>query len=47
MDKRIKELKNILNFKEIKISNISPYENNERSDLDSNHLDIFSISKAK
>jgi len=39
--KESKELKNILNYKEIRISNISPYENNERSDLDSNHLDIF------
>ena len=39
--KESKELKNILNYKEIRISNISPYENNERGDLDSNHLDIF------
>ena len=45
--KESKELKNILNYKEIRISNISPYENNERCDLDANHLDIFSISKAK
>ena len=39
--KKSKELKNILKYKKIRISNISPYENQQRNDLHHEHLDIF------
>lgn len=35
------ELKNILNYKKLRISSISPYESKNRADLEDNHLDIF------
>ena len=39
--KESKELKNILKYKEIRISNISPYEYQESHNLNPEHLDIF------
>ena len=39
--KESKELKNILKYKEIRISNISPYESQVSNKLNPDHLDIF------